>query len=332
MLAILIGYQLACNPASYSRYNRQMWCHHTSTLQIRHRRFLLCPTERNVPSKDLAFDESVMLDYLWMTWTAPWIAALQQEQQTQSMWPFDRIDCTKAFHYSSSSQCRLCRCGALLTAPRRSVTRGPDKTRQPGPNQSPRTLARALLSPTLQKGNPNPPTHRHARSLDGGPRTDNRKLNSSTQRTANIDFHAARRRSLQSASERCLRSTARRFTHPDDRILTLICHIARSVDRRHNDTGNPSCVASSPTLTRWLLLSNVGCIVLQSRLEDVCVTSLPPCAVRLHRVNFQSRCACVLRSWKTQLSCHTSQLARWHYSMISQTQVWEVWLDCTHAC
>ena len=31
---------------------------------------LLCPTEREVPSKTLDLDESVMLDFPWMTWTA----------------------------------------------------------------------------------------------------------------------------------------------------------------------------------------------------------------------------------------------------------------------
>ena len=45
-------------------------------VRLQHWGLLLCPSERDVPSKTLAFDESVMLDSPWMTWAAPSINAL----------------------------------------------------------------------------------------------------------------------------------------------------------------------------------------------------------------------------------------------------------------
>ena len=54
--------------------------------RLRHWGLLLCPTERGVPSKTMAFDESVMLDSPWKTWVSPWIAALRQQPQSQSIW------------------------------------------------------------------------------------------------------------------------------------------------------------------------------------------------------------------------------------------------------
>ena len=50
---------------------------------LRHWGLLLCLTERDVPSKTLPFDESMMLDSSWMCCAAPWIAALRLRPQGQ---------------------------------------------------------------------------------------------------------------------------------------------------------------------------------------------------------------------------------------------------------
>ena len=53
--------------------------------QLQHWSMHLCSSERDVPSKTLAFDESVTVDHLWMTWVAPLIAALQRQLQGHSI-------------------------------------------------------------------------------------------------------------------------------------------------------------------------------------------------------------------------------------------------------
>ena len=55
-------------------------------------------------------------------------------------------------HRGTSRRC-FSRCRTLFTAPRRRVARRPHGTQKPGSVHSTRTVARRLLSATLQKGN-----------------------------------------------------------------------------------------------------------------------------------------------------------------------------------
>ena len=96
-----------------------------------------------------------------------------------------------------------------------ALPRRPDRTQKPGPEKRLQTLVRRLVSPTLQEGNSSPATHHHAHSRDDGLRTDHRKLTSGISCTANVDSHAATRRSLQTAFKHCPRSTEQHFTFLD---------------------------------------------------------------------------------------------------------------------
>ena len=161
-----------------------------------------------------------------------------------SDWLLDQITHTKTFHSAAASAnaaipglepCSLRNGGA----PHDALT----GHREPGPTRSPRTMARRLLSPMLQKGNLSPPTLRLARSCDGGLRTDH-------------GTHSARRQSLQTAFKQCLAECQRAPCVPRSVRLrprtdmwarqrlaalhipltgiTLMCYLARSVDGRQN--------------------------------------------------------------------------------------------------
>ena len=94
-----------------------------------------------------------------------------------------------------TSQRRLPR----LAASWRSIARRRDRTQKPGSDQGPRTVSYRVLSPTLQKGKHVPsnesPCSIPRKWLTDGPS----KVTSNTVCTTNIDSHAARRRSLQTA-------------------------------------------------------------------------------------------------------------------------------------
>ena len=137
--------------------------------RLQHWGLLLCPTERDVRSKLLAFDESVMLNSPWMTWAAPWINALHQQPQNHSTWPFDQLAHTEI--HSIAARANVAFLGVAFTAPRRSVARCPDGTQKLGSDKSTRKALTRLLSTTLQQGNTGSPTNRHARPRDGGIRT-----------------------------------------------------------------------------------------------------------------------------------------------------------------
>ena len=98
---------------------------------------------------------------------------------------------------------------------RGSVARRLDGTQKPVSDQSTRVAACRQLSPKLQKGNPRPPTDRHARTRDGGIRTEHRKVTSNTVCTTNIDSCAAKRRSWQAACEQSLLSSGQHRTFLD---------------------------------------------------------------------------------------------------------------------
>ena len=154
--------------------------------RLQHWGLLLCPSERDVPSKTLAFDESVMLDSPWMTWAASWINALRQQQQNKSIWPCDQLAHNNTFRsiaaranvaFHGVDPYSLHHCGA----PHNALTGHRNLTK------STRTVASRLLSTTSQKGNSCPPSNRHARPRDGGIRA--------VICTTNIDPCAAKRRS-----------------------------------------------------------------------------------------------------------------------------------------
>ena len=135
-LAIMIGFSGNLRPSDLLMTQTTDLVPSQTCADARRRHWgLLCPTELDVPSKTLAFDESVMLDSPWMTWATPWIAALHQQPQIQSIWPFDQLAYNKTFH--------------SIEAPENITFLGVE----------PHSLRH---STRYKKENPCPPTNRHA--------------------------------------------------------------------------------------------------------------------------------------------------------------------------
>ena len=109
---------------------------------------------------------------------------------------------TRTFHTCSTSQRRLPWRGAILTVPRRSVTRGPDRTQKPRSEQTPRGRWRADSS--VQRYKKNVPCNASPCSTPRPWQAIQKSLLGLC--TAIIDAQAARRRSLQTAFKQCLRT------------------------------------------------------------------------------------------------------------------------------
>ena len=90
--------------------------------RLRHWGLFSCPTERDVPSKTLAFDETVMLD------SGRPLDRSSAPAAAEPVYLAFRAGCPQrnVSLHRGTSQRRLSWSGTLLTAPRRSAARRPD--------------------------------------------------------------------------------------------------------------------------------------------------------------------------------------------------------------